>query len=253
MNTNQHCGSAFTNSLRRVSSGVAVVLSAVVIFLSAGPAGARVVMMPGVIPADTFAEVSLRVLAGCVEDGNPKPTKRIEMRIPAGVALVRPFPKPGWKVEIDSGQLREPVQVNDQTLTHGVRKVTWRHGNQGLSPTFVEDLSFVLRTPPANLSPLVFRTTQFCAGTKTAWTQRLKPGEDAVLERPAPFVRLVNAKARAAARARPQPPPGSSGAPDPGPLTYLALASGVAGLVLGGVALSRAKAAAAHGPPAPPR
>ncbi|HVM35967.1 MAG TPA: YcnI family protein [Actinomycetota bacterium] len=253
MNTNQHCGSAFTNSLRRVSSGVAVVLSAVVIFLSAGPAGARVVMMPRVIHADTFAEVSLRVLAGCVEDGKPKPTKRIEMRIPAGVALVRPFPKPGWTIETDTGELREPVRVNDQTLTRGVRKVTWRHNNQGLSPVFVEDLSFVLRTPAVNLSPLVFRTTQFCTGTKTAWTQRLEPGEDAVLERPAPFVRLINAKARGAAPTRPEPPPGSSGGGGPGPLTYLALTFGLAGLVLGGVALSRAKAAAAHGPPAPPR
>jgi periplasmic copper chaperone A len=200
---------------------------------------ARVVAVPGQVRAGAFVEISIRVLAGCVDGEERKPTRRIEMRVPEGVVFVRPFSVPGWEVSTEVGELAEPVTVNDQTITRGIREVTWRAEDGALAPGHVVDLRLLLRTPPPGTPALRFPTVQYCAGAKTAWTQTPEPDQEDALERPAPTVRLV--------RARAAQPPGSDQADPPsrlpgdtGILTYISLVAAVGALILALVAFSRA-------------
>ncbi|HSK97434.1 MAG TPA: YcnI family protein [Euzebyales bacterium] len=169
---------------RRVQRLVLAALCAALL-LVAGPAWAHVTAVPGSAPAGKQVVVSFRVGHAC--DGSP--TTAISVRLPDRVASVTPQFLPGWEVETTNGPLAEPVEVHGETVTEGIREITWSGGSIPDHTYFDFGVSMLLPDRPGKT--LYFPVVQTCESGETAWIEVPAKGEDAHdLELPAPSVTL---------------------------------------------------------------
>jgi uncharacterized protein YcnI len=159
-----------------------------VALLAAPAAAAHVTANPTQAPAGGFAMISFRVPHGC----DDSPTTKLTVRIPEGVVSVTPQAVPGWSVKTTSGRLSEPVELHGETVTEGVKTVTWTGGP--LDPhQFVDfGISMALPDQPEG-TMLYFPAIQECAEGVTRWIQIPVEGE-AEPEEPAPGVELTAAE-----------------------------------------------------------
>ncbi len=159
--------------------------------LLAGPAFAHVTANPGEAEAGGFARFAFRVSHGC--DGSP--TTALSIQIPDGMTSVKPEFIPGWEVETVIGELAEPVESHGETITEGVREVTWAGGPPIPDDQFFE-FGLSARMPDGEPGDVVyFPNVQTCEQGETAWIQIPAEGEDGHdLDEPAPGVTLVAAE-----------------------------------------------------------
>lgn len=95
------------------------------IVASAQSASAHVgLTMEGAPKGVTFT-VGFAVGHGC--DGSPTTTLRTQ--IPTGIISVQPIAKPGWEIEIVTGQYQTPQQRDGVAVTEGVTEIRWSGGN----------------------------------------------------------------------------------------------------------------------------
>jgi uncharacterized protein YcnI len=222
-------------------------LAAAAALVFAPAAAAHVTANPSSAPADSFAVISLRVPHGCDE----APTTSISVKIPDGIVEATPQAVPGWSSEVVEGKLAQPVELEGETITEGVKQVTWTGGP--LSPHEFTDFGLSVKLPNTPGKTIYFPTVQRCTGGKmTRWITIAPPGAEEP-ESPAPAVTLTatsggdddSTSSSGAAE------PASSGAEataadtsseDDSDRTNLALGLGAAGLVAGlaglGVALT---------------
>src|SRR5262245_37336090 len=128
------------------------------------------------------------------------PTLKVRVEIPYGVIGVKPMPKPGWTVTTVRGPYgRSYPYYHGQTLTEGVREITW--SGKLADDNFDEFVfaGFLADTLPSD-SKLYFPTHQECEKGAWHWTDIPKPGADAhALAAPAPGLTLLPAAGRSAA------------------------------------------------------
>jgi len=121
------------------------------------------------------------------------PTTEVSVEIPEGVIGVKPMPKPGWTLALQSGPYaRSYGFYHGETKSSGVKQVTWSGGE--LPDAYFDQ--FVLSTFIAGeLSPgsqLAFPVTQKCASGEQRWSEVAAAGQDPhSLAHPAPVLRLV--------------------------------------------------------------
>ena len=215
--------------------------------LLAPAAAAHVTANPSSAPADSFAVISLRVPHGCDE----APTTAISVKVPDGIVEATPQAVPGWRSEVVEGKLAQPVELEGETITEGVKQVTWTGGP--LSPHEFTDFGLSVKLPNTPGKTIYFPTVQRCTGGKTTrWITITPPGAEEP-ESPAPAVQLTAASGGGddSTSSSGTAEPASSGAEataadtssdDDSDRTNLALGLGVAGLVAGlaglGVGLS---------------
>jgi uncharacterized protein YcnI len=146
--------------------------------LTATPALAHVVAVPGEAKAGSFSAVAFRVGHACAAGDT---TLKLRVEIPDGVASARPQPKTGWTIDIEKDGAKPEGRAT---------AVTWT----GRLPDDQFDDFALLMKLPAQPGTLVFPVIQSCEKGESQWTEipdPERPGEK--LTRPAPTVRLTPA------------------------------------------------------------
>ncbi|WP_210529549.1 YcnI family copper-binding membrane protein [Rubellimicrobium arenae] len=152
------------------------------------PALAHITLETSEAPAGSTYKAVLRVGHGC----EGKATTGIRVQIPDGVIAVKPMPKPGWTIETTTGAYAEPVQLWGETLTEGVREITWRGGE--LPDAWYDEFVFRAHLPDGGVpgQMLYFPVLQECGDTVTRWIDLPAEGQSAEdLEEPAPSLMLT--------------------------------------------------------------
>lgn len=131
----------------------------------------------------------IRIPHGC--DGQPTDTVRVE--VPEGYIGVKPQPKAGWDLAIESGDYAHPYKLHGRDVSSGPKVVTWSGGvlQDAHYDEFV--LSGTLAGVEAGQS-LFFKTLQLCADDGVAWDEIPAAGQDPhSLDRPAPGLTILAA------------------------------------------------------------
>jgi periplasmic copper chaperone A len=145
-------------------------------------AQAHVTFEAAQVPANATVKAVLRVPHGC--DGQP--TTAIHIRMPEGVADVKPMPKAGWSLAAEPGPAPETI-----------REIVWSGGS--LPDAFYDEFAFRLRLP-AELAGrvLAFPVVQECGRASERWEQLAQAGQDPhALTNPAPTMAVATAQAAA--------------------------------------------------------
>lgn len=197
--------------------------SAVLVLGIALPALAHVGLEPSEVPSESGVTLSFRIGHGC--DGEP--TDSVSILMPAGVASVSPFAKPGWNLEIERGTLPEPVTSGDEQITEGVTKVTWSGGSLAEGQTDVFEIRVSVFGDDGER--VFFPVLQACGTAEHAWIEVPTDGSDGHdLDEPAPSLVIVAGHGEGA----------SSGA---NPQTIVAMALSVTAVALSAAALAFAR------------
>ncbi len=208
-------------SVKKIWSGLAI--SAVVVFGSSLPALAHVGLEPSEVPGGSGATLSFRIGHGC--DGEA--TDSVSILMPAGVASVSPFPKPGWDLEIERGELPAPIAADDQQITEGVTKVTWSGGSLAEGQTDVFQIRASVFGDDGER--VFFPVVQACGSSEHAWIEVPTDGSDGHdLDEPAPSLVIAAGEGEG-------PSSGTN------PQTILAIALSVTAIALAAAALAFAR------------
>lgn len=233
---------------RRPGRLAAVALLVLAFALVASPALAHVTANPSSAEPDGYFRTAFRVGHGC--DGSP--TTSVSVQIPDGVVSVRPEAVPGWEIETVIGELAEPFDNHGETVTEGVREVTWSGGE--LPDEHFLEFGLSMRLPDTAGETLYFPFVQECPDGEEAWIEIPDTVEQwDELDSPAPFVTLAVSTDAEPVAAAAEDEDGAEdaelasadveGSSGPDTFSIIALVVGLAGLALGGTALARSRKA----------
>lgn len=166
----------------------AAVLACAALPLAALPAFAHVTLQPSEATSGTMLKAMLRVPHGC----NGAATTALRVTIPEGVLAVKPQPKAGWTIGIETGRYSHPYDVmHGPPVAEGVKTLTWS-GNE-LSDSQYDEFTFVaFLAPQASPTTLYFPTLQTCGTASVDWSQIPAAGA-AAPARPAPALKVAAA------------------------------------------------------------
>ncbi|MFC5729618.1 MULTISPECIES: YcnI family protein [Nocardioides] len=230
-------------TLPALGAGAAVLA---MVGLTAAPAAAHVTVTPSITEAGAYTVLTFSVGHGC----ESSPTTRLTIAMPEEIPRVTPTVSPNWTVEKVTEQLAEPVtDAHGNELTERVSKVVYT-AEKPLPDGFRDTVELSVKLPEAAGETLVFPVVQSCVKGKTGWVETAAEGQDPeTLEAPAPTLTITPAsggdgspaseegEVRAASVQFGEEDGSSEG------LAVAGLATGVAGILLGGVALARTRRA----------
>ena len=176
--------------MRKIIVAGAAALMAIAI---AAPASAHVTATPDEGPAAGFFKTSFRVGHGC----EGKPTTKISMQVPGTVSSVHPQVVAGWDIDTKIGRLDEPIESHGETITEGVREITWTATDEGLPDALMQEFGVSMALPDGEPGePLWFPFVQECPGGDShEWIEIPETVEEwGDLEAPAPYVVLTAAE-----------------------------------------------------------
>ncbi len=219
--------------LKRQKRNLVVVTAVAGLMIIASPALAHIGTNPGEVPAGGSSTVGFRVGHGC----DDSPTVAVSMEIPAGVTSVTPKAKPGWTIETETGTLPEPVDIDGETVSEGVVRVTWTGGS--LDPHQFDEFEIRARMPDAEGETVYFPMVQTCEEGEYAWIQIPEEGGEEP-ESPAPGVVLI-ASAGGGHGSSTEGATGNGSSDGIDAVSWAALVLGGLGAVLGGVAFANSR------------
>ncbi|WP_254695399.1 DUF1775 domain-containing protein [Oceanicola sp. D3] len=134
--------------------------------LAAGAADAHATLEQKEAAIGATTKITLRVPHGC--DGEATHTVRVE--IPEGFYAVKPMPKAGWALEVETGAYETPYDNHGTEMTEGVRAVTWSGGD--LPDAFYDEFTLRGAVGPQMEAGevLFFPAVQTCANGTAEWT-----------------------------------------------------------------------------------
>lgn len=171
-------------NVNRFTAGLG--LSAAAVLVWAVPALGHVTVSPTEAPAEGYAKIDLNVPHGC----EASPTTSISVQMPDQVVSVTPQVVAGWEISTKEGELAQPVESHGETITTGVREVTWRGGPLDAHHLEVFGLSVRFAGNPGEQA--VFKVVQRCQEGEEAWIE-VAETEGEELDHPAPVVNLIAA------------------------------------------------------------
>ncbi|MEP9367490.1 DUF1775 domain-containing protein [Xanthobacter sp. VNH20] len=162
----------------------------------AGPASAHVTLAEGQATSGTSYKGVLKVPHGCGDAA----TTAIKVSIPEGVVTVKPQPKAGWTLALETGPYEKTYEVmHGGPVKEGVKTITWSGGN--LPNAYYDEFVFIAYlAPQAQATKLYFPVLQTCEGASADWSEIPKDGAP-LPSRPAPALKLAAANTPAAAAA----------------------------------------------------
>ena len=168
--------------METVMTAKTLAFAGALLLATAGAALAHITLEEAEAPANAAYKAVLRVGHGC----EGAATTAIRVQIPDGVIEAKPMPKPGWTLETTVGAYAEPVELWGETLTEGVREITWSGGE--LPDDWYDEFTFRARLTDALAGQTVyFPVVQQCGEAVTRWIEIPAEGQDAEeLEEPAP-------------------------------------------------------------------
>ncbi|NBB47339.1 DUF1775 domain-containing protein [Rhizobium sp. CRIBSB] len=139
----------------------------------------------------SYVAATLQVPHGC--DG--KATNEVQIKLPEGFISAKPMPKPGWEVEVITGDYQKSYDNHGKEVKSGPVEIRFKNGElpDNFYDTFTVYGKIAAGDPALGLA---FPTVQLC-GTdgKVAWDQIAAPGQDPHdLDGPAPVLKLVAAE-----------------------------------------------------------
>lgn len=176
-------------SARRVALPAAAALTAVA--LLAVPAAAHVTVSSPDAAREGYGKVVFRVPT----ESDTAATTKLVVTLPADTPLtfVTAQPKPGWDVEVEKGDLPEPVDVGGTEITEAVRTVTWSTDGDGIQPGEFDEFA-ISGGPFPDAEDVTFSAEQtYSDGEVVAWDQVAEG--DAEPDKPAPVLTLLAASA----------------------------------------------------------
>jgi len=223
-------------------------VAALAALLLPAAASAHVTVAPTESPAEGYAMLNFVVPHGCDDAA----TTSVAVKMPPQVISATPGVVPGWEIKAKEGKLPEPAEQHGETITEGVRQVTWTGGP--LDPHQLEQFPLSVAFAGAEGDVAEFKVIQGCEGGKeTAWIQPTVEGEEEP-ESPAPAVTLTAAEEEhgaaadteddAMVHAEPASSETDSGDDSGDGLAIAALVVGALGLLAGGGALITARRSA---------
>lgn len=228
---------------------IVAALAAFTALLMPGVGSAHVTVSPTESPAEGYAMLNFVVPHGCDDAA----TTSVAVKMPAQVISATPGVVAGWQIKAKEGKLPQPAEQHGETITEGVRQVTWTGGP--LDPHQLEQFPLSVAFSGAEGDVAEFKVIQGCEGGKeTAWIQTTVEGEEEP-ESPAPFVTLTAAgdehgsvkatnDGEAEAMVEAEPASGSDSGDSGDGLAIAALIVGALGLLAGGGALITARRSA---------
>jgi uncharacterized protein YcnI len=166
----------------------ALAAAAALTLAACGVAEAHVVLEKAEASVGAGYKAVFKITHGC--EGSA--TTEVAIDIPEGVIAVKPMPKAGWTITLDTKPYKQAYKFyHGKKLSEGVRKVTFRGGP--LPDAYYDE--FVLSTYIARElkpGPIYFSVTQKCEKGEMAWTEIPAAGQDPHdLEHPAPQLTLL--------------------------------------------------------------
>jgi periplasmic copper chaperone A len=218
--------------------------------LTAAPAGAHVTVTPSTTEAGAYTVLTFSVGHGC--EGSP--TTKLAIQMPEQIPSVTPTVNPRWDVEKVTEQLSEPVEdAHGNQLTARVSQVVYT-ARQPLADGYRDTVELSVQLPDAAGETLAFPVVQSCVKGETGWVETAAEGQDPhELEAPAPVVTITAASAEAdhGTEAEAEEPADTEATnaetadtkadDDSNALGIAGLATGVAGIAVGGLALARTR------------
>ena len=164
-----------------------IALGAFLILAIPATAPAHTLLRTAEAPAGSMYEAVLIIGHGC--EGSP--TVEVRVRIPPGMVAVKPMPKPGWDLQVNTGPYPEPVLTGDESFTEGVQEISWSGGS--LPDAWYDDFIFRGRLPDAEPGTVIyFPVLQNCLEGEHRWIETTGDGES---DSPAPAVTISEAEA----------------------------------------------------------
>ena len=210
--------------------------------LTGAPASAHVTVTPSTTQAGAYAVLTFSVGHGC----EGAPTTALTIAMPEAIPSVTPTVDPAWTVEKVEEKLAAPVtDAHGNQITERVSKVVYS-ARQPLADGFRDTVELSVQLPEdAAGETLAFPVVQTCTKGETGWVETAAEGQDAeALELPAPVVTVTEGSGHGATDPASGPATDTEAAEDGDDTTALSvagLATGVAGLAVGGVALARTR------------
>ncbi|MCI4064605.1 YcnI family protein [Micromonospora sp. R77] len=226
--------------LRRTATAAALALTTVAtaVFGLAGPASAHVTVNPKEATQGGYGRFAFRV----PNESDQASTVKVEVVLPenAPVGSVSTMPVPGWTVAVEKRKVDPPVEVHGSQITEAVAKLTWTAAaNGGVKPGEFQEFP-VSMGPLPQVDRMVFKVLQTYSDKNVSrWIEEPTPGSPEP-ENPAPVLTLTAASPSAA----PSAAAAATGDDSAGGGTAWGIAglvAGLAGLVLGGLALLRTR------------
>lgn len=196
------------------------------------PADAHVRVDPGQAQPGGYTTLTFRVPNESATAG----TVRLEVDLPTDTPFtsVSYLPVPGWKAEVVTGELPEPVTVKGTTVAEAPLKVVWTaDAGTRIEPGQFQQFTISAGPVPETGSILLPATQTYSDGTVVAWDEPTPASGDEP-EHPAPTLYIEDAPPASGHHGTPTVEPGAAdddeAASDP-----VALGIGIGGLALGGL------------------
>ncbi|GAA1855720.1 YcnI family protein [Myceligenerans crystallogenes] len=226
----------------------ATVLATGLVLAGATAASAHVTVTPSGTAAGSYALLTFAVPHGCEGSG----TTKVSIQMPEQIIAVTPSVNPSWDVENVMEELPEPVEDgHGGEYTERVAEVVYT-AHDPLPDGLRDAFELSLKLPETEGETLAFPVVQECEEGETAWVQPTQEGA-AEPEYPAPYFALTAAEGGAhgtvAEPAGQEVADEASGAAAASTtagspaLTWIALALGAAGFLLGLVAFLKTRRA----------
>lgn len=226
----------------------ATALATGLLLAGAGSAAAHVTISPDTTTAGAYALLTIGVPHGCGDSA----TTRVSIQIPEQLASVTPSINPGWEVEKVMEDLAEPLDDgHGGQRTERVAEVVYTTDTP-LPDGYRDAFVLSVKLPDLPGETLVFPAVQECEEGESAWVQVPQDGQDPhELELPAPSFEITTAGDAGEATAVTASDETTAGgdqsavpltaAAEAPATTWVALALGAGGLLLGGLALLRTR------------
>ncbi|MBP1851090.1 DUF1775 domain-containing protein [Rhizobium halophytocola] len=160
--------------------------TAALVALSAGSAFAHVSFTNAPVKVGAYVAATLQVPHGC--DG--KVTTELDVKLPEGFIAAKPMVKPGWEIEIVTGDYQKSYDSHGKAVTSGPVEIRFKNGSL---PDDFYDTFTIYGQVAAGTGGLAFPTVQICgADARVAWDQVAPEGTDPhALKSPAPVLKLA--------------------------------------------------------------
>ena len=147
---------------------IPIALAAAALVALPATAQAHVSLHPNVIPAGANATVNLRV----PNEQEKAATVKVAVKFPPGFLDVISADMPGWTVDVQTEKLATPVKTDEGTVTTQVTKVVWtaKSASDGGPPGRFINVSFLTAFPDQAGKVLTFKTVQtYSNGDVSRW------------------------------------------------------------------------------------
>ena len=135
----------------------------------------------------------LRLGHGC-DGGSPTTSFRVD--IPEALALVRPMPKAGWQLSVETAPYAKPIKAHGKEITSGVKTITWSGGR--VQDGEYDEFIFVGQLRDEASGPIYLPVVQTCEKGDWRWVEIPQAGQS--VRAPAPVLRVTAAQKQSTLR-----------------------------------------------------